>query len=365
MSLIKPAPLLTLTIAVLLAPGPSANAVTFVVENTIDNGTGSLRQAIIDANTNPGEDFIAFNIPNNGPHTIAPQSALPEITDSVTLDGFTQGSQTANPADDAVPNSNPIDQPINTVLKIELDGSGAGFTAVGLMISAANTTVRGLAINRFGAEGIQIAGGRNVTIEGCFIGTSLDGLTDQGNGEDGINLLGAGDCRIGGSNPAQRNLISDNGGDGIDIEEFSSGNLVGGNFIGTDATGLAALGNTDKGVELDDTTGNTIGGTIPELRNLLSGNQGHGIGLQGEAIGNRVQGNYIGTDRNGTGALPNRDDGVLIFNASGNIFGGTEETSLTEGCRNPSVRDLNPLAKMSSAAAISRSRRRSVVIRTE
>src|SRR5438128_4636881 len=80
---------------------------TFTVTNTGDNGgvdpapgagTGTLRQAIIDANNNPGLDMIAFNIPDTDPNcnattkvcTIAPASTLPPITGPVTIDGYTQ-----------------------------------------------------------------------------------------------------------------------------------------------------------------------------------------------------------------------------------------------------------------------------------
>ena len=66
----------------------------FTVTNTMDSGLGSLRQAILDSNTMAGADDIAFNIPGPGPHTIAPTSALPFISDPVTIDGYTQPGST-------------------------------------------------------------------------------------------------------------------------------------------------------------------------------------------------------------------------------------------------------------------------------
>src|SRR5438445_1734252 len=72
---------------------------TFFVVNTNDSGAGSLRQAILDANSNPnsgGPDFIDFNIPGAGVHTISPTSALPTITDPVTIDGYSQPSASPN-----------------------------------------------------------------------------------------------------------------------------------------------------------------------------------------------------------------------------------------------------------------------------
>ncbi len=67
------------------------------VTTTDDSGPGSLRQAILDANANPGTDTITFNIPGAGPHTIAPLTALPEITDPVIIDGTTQPGASCDP----------------------------------------------------------------------------------------------------------------------------------------------------------------------------------------------------------------------------------------------------------------------------
>jgi len=122
---------ITLALAVSLAvttPGNSRHqvveAATFTVTNTNDNGLGSLRQAITDANNNPGLDTIDFNIPEAGPHTIQPLSELPNISDSVVIDGFTQPGASAN--------TNPITQGSNAVMMIELDGSNAGLSSEGL-----------------------------------------------------------------------------------------------------------------------------------------------------------------------------------------------------------------------------------------
>src|SRR6185369_5159213 len=73
-----------------------AAAATFTVTNTNDSGAGSLRQAILDANATAGFDTVAFNIAGTGPHTIAPSSALPDITETATIDGYTQSGSSAN-----------------------------------------------------------------------------------------------------------------------------------------------------------------------------------------------------------------------------------------------------------------------------
>jgi hypothetical protein len=129
---------------------------TFIVTSTGDSGTGSLRQAIFDANATVGLDSIVFNIPGTGPHTITPTSPLPTITDAVTIDGTTQPGFTGSPI-------------------IELDGSMAGYLINGLEVTAGNSVVRGLVINRFEEDGIRLTNnGRNM-IEGNYIGTDITG----------------------------------------------------------------------------------------------------------------------------------------------------------------------------------------------
>src|SRR5437667_4758637 len=76
-----------LSLALCLACCFAATAATFTVTTTDDAGAGSLRQAILDANANPGADTITFNISGSGLHTISPLSVLPDITDPVTIDG--------------------------------------------------------------------------------------------------------------------------------------------------------------------------------------------------------------------------------------------------------------------------------------
>src|SRR5262249_54399066 len=145
---------------------------TFTVLNTNDAGAGSLRQAILGANAAGGADNIVFNIPGAGVHTIAPTSALPAITDSVTIDAYTHAGSSANTL--AVGS--------NAVLLIELDGSNANpgpIGADGLTIQANNTTVRGLVINRFTGglfgNGLVVDGVNNAVIQGNYLGLRPDG----------------------------------------------------------------------------------------------------------------------------------------------------------------------------------------------
>jgi CSLREA domain-containing protein len=121
-----------------------------------DTGNCTLRAAIEQANATPGTDTIAFNIPGSGPHTIQPASALPTITDPVVIDGYTQPG--------ATPNTNPVGLGINAVLRVEIDGSTSGCCTTGLEIDAENSTVRGLAVNRFPRVGIAVGGSGGTVI---------------------------------------------------------------------------------------------------------------------------------------------------------------------------------------------------------
>src|SRR4030095_5145249 len=131
-----------LSMAGLICP-PGVWAATFTVSTTSDAGPGSLRQAIIDANSAPGKDTIEFLIPGAGPHTIALQSALPTLADTagVVIDGYTQ------------PGSSPNTQIALTtaIIMIDLDGT-ATTDANGLLINGGGTTGRGV-----GAPGLSVS----------------------------------------------------------------------------------------------------------------------------------------------------------------------------------------------------------------
>ena len=159
-------------------------------------------------------------------------------------------------------------------------------------------------------------------IQGNYIGTNAAGDATIPNTQTGILLWGE-DNTIGGSEAGAGNVISGNSFAGIDLGGGSSTTLIQGNYIGTDGTGTAALGN-DLGIFLNFSHHNTIGGTSAGAGNVISGNTGGALTVNGlDATGNILQGNYIGTDFTGTAAVGN-GQGIQVLDAPGNTFGGTQ-----------------------------------------
>ena len=297
---------------------------TFTVTNTNDGGAGSLRQAILNANAAGGADNINFNITGTGLHTISVLSALPTITDTVAIDGYTQAGSSVNS----------LSTGSNAVLNIEIDGTSAGASS-GLTLTAlaGSSTIRGLVINRFTSYGIFLNNSDNNTIQGNYIGTDVTGTLDV-NGttasgtQSGIDLFnGSSGNLIGGTLASQRNVISGNNWYGIEIVGVGSdSNIIQGNYIGLDATGTVALGNASGGASFwNGAANNIIGGSASGAGNVISGN-GLGIVSGGGTItptGNSIVGNYIGTDVTGTLALSNHGFGIEIQRGTGMTIGGT------------------------------------------
>ena len=173
-------------------------------------------------------------------------------------------------------------------------------------------------------------------VEGNKIGVSA--LGDAGLATDvGIVIQQSDGNTIGGTAPGGGNVISSNRDDGLDIDLNSNNNLVVGNFIGTDATGTFAISNTGNGVEIAASTANTIGGTIAGAGNLISGNDGSGILIDEGAPQNLVEGNLIGTDVSGTLAIGNHDGVKIDQDSSGNTIGG--QTPLARNIISGNTRD--------------------------
>ena len=257
----------------------AATRQSFVVTNANSHGPGSLREAIINANATVGADTIVFNIPGSGVKLIELSTALPEITDRVTIDGTTQPGYAGAPL-------------------IEVNGNFTG--GDGLVIKA-TSTVKGLALGNFrNRAAIWVRDCDNNVIQGNYIGVDATGTVGRSN-TNGILLSNSSNNLIGGTTAATRNVISNSSFAGIEIG--GTGNVIQGNFIGTNAAGTAAFHNS-TGVEISSSPwiNNVIGGTEPGAGNLISGN---GRGVRTNAAGTIIQGNLIGTDVTGTQRLPN------------------------------------------------------------
>jgi len=288
---------ISLSMFLLLATAPLA-AATFTVTNTNDSGPGSLRQAILDANANVGLDTIAFDIPSSDPGcvasgvcTIAPASTLPQISDSVVLDGYTQPGSS--------PNTDPAGD--NAVLLIELRGSAPAGDGLHINAGGGNTTIRGIVINGFSrtagnGQAITINGGDGDVIEGNFIGTDASGTVAIPNEGHGIDILQGNNHTIGGTTPAARNVISGNVFAGIRINVLN-GITIQGNFIGTKSDGVGPLGNGANGVGFEFTGGNgsnnVVGGRNAGEANVIAYNGSEGVYLQPNMANIPIVGNSI------------------------------------------------------------------------
>lgn len=366
------------------APDSVQAAATIVVDTVMDedlqNGDCSLREAIVAANTNASyrgctatgagaNDMIVFDI---DPPTIEIGSTpLPAITESVTIDGGAG--------------------------RVELHGPGGPRVSGqhGLIVNSggSGTTIRNLVVNNFADDGIYIDAD-NVSVLGCFIGTDADGTAEAPNQGFGVHVFRgsgariggtsagapcAGDCnlisgaisfnanvflddnttgavvsgnfigtdvtgtaaipnnalegvrnrgdgnRIGGTDgtspggacTGECNLISGNATRGIRVDAPASDTVIAGNFIGTDVTGTEAVGN-DLGIETYPTL--LIGGTTAATRNVISGNDFTGVIVRGTAP--VLQGNYLGTTSDGTAAIPGTSTAIIVYQAVGAVIGG-------------------------------------------
>lgn len=199
---------------------------------------------------------------------------------------------------------------------VDAAGSAAvGLAGTGIILqNATSTTIGGTApgagnVISGAVTGINVNFGANqTTMKGNLIGTDATGLLAIGN-QNGIVVTENSQALIGGPTAAARNVISANILIGIALVEDAVGATIQGNFIGTNAAGTAALGNAEVGVEIDIRTfSTTVGGLAPGDGNLISGN-GVGIGIE-NASSSRIEGNLIGTDVTGAAPLGNRDAGI-------------------------------------------------------
>jgi CSLREA domain-containing protein len=310
-----------------VTPRPAHAAFTFTVNSTADTadanldgicddgaGNCTLRAAIQEANYGGGADTINFNIPPGSLLTITLTSALPTITEAVTIDG-------------TIPQLPPV--PF-----VELDGSG--LDAPGLYITAGNSIVRGLFIHGFIGSGIVLeTGGGNLIQDNAIVqnggygvriidssnnivgdpqpnGAFVNMNTLSGNDTGGVLVEGTAE-----NTTIARNTIWANGGSGI-VLETGGGNLIQDNVI---------VQNGGYGVRIIDSSNNIVGdpSQLPSwppppgllgIGNTLSGNDTGGVLVEGTAsVANVVGFNNIGLDQDATSPLGNGGNGVTVTDA--------------------------------------------------
>ncbi len=341
---------------------------TYVVNSTADTndatpgnnvcaaagGECSLRAAIQEANAHVGADTITFAIPGGGVPQISTPS-LPIATETITIDGTTQpagrvmvtgtsnGHVITLAANDCVIRGIVLNGTGNNGLKIQgndnvVEGNFFGTTADGstsqgsfagpniYAVSGTGNLIGGTALAARnviagGSSGIYIDSG-STTVLGNYIGTDVTGTVDLGSLNQGVRAFTGDGNTIGGSAVGAGNLVSGHAAAGISLE--TENNLVQGNLVGTDASGLNAIPNDSYGIDVYFSADNTIGGTAPGAGNLISGNGSHGLGLEANAVVDTlVQGNRIGTNYPGTTALPNQGHGIQIVGGTGIVIGGS------------------------------------------
>ncbi len=302
--------------------GPPAVPLTNVVSTTADYGPGSLRAAIYYATDHPGTT-VRFDIPSsdpgysNGVFTIHLTGMLPPLVAAGTvIDGATQPGFAGRPL-------------------VFVDASQIlpeTFTSDTFLIYSGGNQIKNISFSGFNWNGLTLeyADATNNTVSGCWFGLDATGTNAAPNAFQGILIFnGAGGNIIGGTNAPARNVFSGNSQYGVYLTG-TTGNVLLGNYIGTDFSGRKAVANGFSGLILDeDVQGTVIGGTSAPTRNVISGNTNAGVWFTGSGVsGNTVQGNWIGLNAAGTAALPNTFIGMYLLGGAqsnrvvDNVFSG-------------------------------------------
>jgi parallel beta-helix repeat protein len=299
----------------------NATAATFAVSNTMDAGTGSLREALTFAQTCAGGPHtVTFAIGGAGPHTIQPLSQLPALTcTDVLVNGYSQPGSAANSDTGATNNAD---------IRIVLDGQFCPSTCNGITVQAPGAAVAGLAIKYFPDFGIYVdSAATGARVEGNYIGTDPGGAVPYPNASGGVHAGAS--ATIGGA-AAQRNLVTGNP-EGVLI--FASNVTVQSNQIGGTRGGGTSLGNLGAGIRVYSGYGLISG-------NHIVGNGSHGLhfdSFSSNAANNIVTNNagagaYLGDSGSnlldGNTFIQNMQGGVEI-DSSNNLVSNNLVTSNT------------------------------------
>jgi hypothetical protein len=316
------------------------SAAAYSVTNNNDSGAGSLRQAIIDANSNSGSDSVDFAISGVGPHTIAIDTPLPDITDTLTIDGATQSGSSCEPR----------------LLMIQIDYTNAwatGSSVVPMAISghgADGSIIQGISF--IGQDDGPLSSGTDdiglsiINASDTVIRCNNFGLLGDGTPQSytqlaaaGVNLMNDSNSNtIGGTALADRNIFSKSA-TGIDFEcrpggDLPTANEIYGNYFGTNVDGLVDANYTQNSVvdiSLNCGDQNIVGGPSAGQRNIFYGANSSSIALVMapghffDNSNNKIQGNYLGLDINGTAfpadATRPRPVGISLISITNTMFG--------------------------------------------
>jgi CSLREA domain-containing protein len=277
----------------------------------------TLRAAIAEANALAGDDVINFNMPatepghSGGVWTIAPGSALPGISTTLTLDASTQPGHAAN--------STLFPNPMDSSIAVRLTGASAPVDTGGLAVLAGSvgTKIRGLSITGFtgsSAEAVGLSGAVDTVIAGNHLGVAPDGITVDANNTAVAVYANSTGTIIGGPLPQDRNMISGNAYAGVSISATTAtGTVIQGNEIGVLGDGSLS-GNDIAVIATNDSTGTVIGGDQPGEGNRIAGSTflGVQIGSGNSSTSASILGNHtwsntgLGIDlKNPNGVNPN------------------------------------------------------------
>jgi trimeric autotransporter adhesin len=311
----------------------------FTVQTTSDSNGNTLRAAITGADGTPGSSIV-FSIPITDPgynaatqtFTISPLTPLPPISAAVTtIEGQTESQNLGQTAFVAISGSQIIGAANGLNLAAGSTGSTISglevlnFDGPGILVQSATNTIGGTTLAAANVLGLDSAGvsigGAAATgnlLVGNFIGTN-SAAANLAN-TTGV-VVGSANNIIGGSTAAAANVIGFNTSAGVSISgATATGNLVEGNYIGTNAAGTSL--NDIVGVAIASAN-NTIGGSTSATANVIGFNSTAGVSITGAAAtGNLVAANFIGTSPTNPSSPQGNAVGVMITNASNDTIGG-------------------------------------------
>jgi hypothetical protein len=271
-----------------------AYAATFTVTTSADSGPGSLRDAILGANTSTPPNDIRFTL---SPSRIVPLSPLPALTNSMTLDGTNHPVYISAPV-------------------VILDGQYGATNGPGLQVNGTGIVVRALRLVGFTGTAVQVQGSHNA-IEGCHVVSNL---------QYGIHVLGSSN-RIGGVSNALRNMVYGNPRGGVVITN-GVGNTVRANLVGVNIFGFGSSGRgeppQERGIWLSGGRETLLEGWTGGVL-VVSGN-GVGVEFGPATYSNTLRGAWFSVDAEGTGSVPNADAIIIHGPSHGNVLGGAFDT---------------------------------------